>query len=84
MRNHTDKEITVQTVRSVEAYGRRGSRAGWACFTADRVLSDSFSEDRPAMRLHELSDAPTKMHKAVGSQLIYNRESRQSLIRCSS
>ena len=78
VRNHTGKGITVQAVRSVEASGDSFHGPSGAP-SADRVLSDSFSEDRPAMRLHELGDAPTKMHKAVGSQLIYNRESRESL-----
>jgi hypothetical protein len=78
VRNHTEKEMTLQAVRSVEAAGA-DIHGPDGRPSADRVLSDSFSEDRPAMRLHELSDAPTKMHKAVGSQLIYNRESRQSL-----
>ncbi len=78
VRNHTGKEVTVEAVRSVEASGENTSGPSGPP-SADRVLSDSFSEDRPAMQLHELSDAPTKMHKAVGSQLIYNRQSRQSL-----
>ena len=79
VRNRTGNEITVQAVRSVEASGDNIHGPGGPQ-PSDRVLSDSFSEDRPAMRLHELSDAPTKMHKAVGSQLIYNRESGQSLL----
>lgn len=45
---------------------------------ADRVLSDSFSEDRPAMKLRDLGDAENNMHRAVGVQLVYNRQSRQS------
>jgi alpha-galactosidase len=45
----------------------------------DRVLSDSFSEDRPAMKIHDLGDAEHGMHRAVGSQLIYNRQSDESL-----
>ena len=44
-----------------------------------RVLSDSFSEDRPAMQLRDLANAEHQMHRAVGSQLIYNRESHASL-----
>ena len=45
----------------------------------DRVLSDSFSEDRPAMQIRNLGDAEHGMHRAVGSQLIFNRQSRESL-----
>jgi alpha-galactosidase len=47
---------------------------------ADRVLSDSFSEDRPEMRIFDLGKAPEGVHRAVGSQLIYNQESKQSLL----
>ncbi len=43
----------------------------------DRVLSDSFSEDRPAMRIHDLADTEG-MHRGVGSQLLYNRQSHLS------
>ena len=46
---------------------------------ADRVLSDSFSENRPDMKIYDLAQATDGMHRAVGSQLIYNRQSRQSL-----
>jgi alpha-galactosidase len=45
----------------------------------DRILSDSFSEDRPAMQIHDLGDADHQMLRAVGSQLIYNRQSHESL-----
>lgn len=44
----------------------------------DRVLSDSFSEDRPAMRIRDLADADKQMHRGVGSQLVYNRQSHLS------
>ena len=42
----------------------------------DRVLSDSFSEDRPNITIHDLDE--TAMHRGVGSQLLYNRESHES------
>ncbi|MGB8915877.1 MAG: PKD domain-containing protein, partial [Candidatus Sulfotelmatobacter sp.] len=47
--------------------------------SADRVLSDSFSEDWPDLALYDLGEAPGGMHRGAGSQLIYNRESKQSL-----
>ena len=47
--------------------------------SADRVLSDSFSEDWPPLQIYDLGKAPKDMHRAVGSQLIYNRESKESL-----
>jgi alpha-galactosidase len=45
----------------------------------NRVLSDSFSEDRPAITIRNFADAEKQMHRAVGSQLIYNRRSHESL-----
>ena len=47
--------------------------------SADRVLSDRFSEDWPDLALYDLGEAPGGMHRGAGSQLIYNRESKQSL-----
>lgn len=44
----------------------------------DRVLSDSFSEDRPGMKLHDMGDSENQVHRAVGSQLIYNQETKES------
>ena len=79
VRNTTGKALSVQAIRSMEAAGKDlvnlGGREG-----ADRVLSDSFSEDRPDMRILDLAQAPEGVHRGVGSQLIYNRESKQSLL----
>ena len=44
------------------------------------MLSDSFSEDRPNLRIFDLGQAPDGVHRGVGSQLIYNQESKQSLL----
>jgi len=76
--NTTGEVITVSTIRSIHATGSTSvDLKGPAA--ADRVLSDSYSEDRPALKIRDLADGPDGMHRAVGSQLIYNRESRQSL-----
>lgn len=78
VRNTTGKTVNVQAIRSVDADG--GSIANLdGPASADRVLSDSFSEDRPAMKIHDLGDAEHQMHRGVGSQLIYNQQSRESL-----
>jgi alpha-galactosidase len=76
--NSTSATIQVQAIRAVDASGGvipnlDGPPA------EDRVLSDSFSEDRPAMQIHDLSDAKLQMQRAVGCQLVYNRQSRGSL-----
>jgi hypothetical protein len=71
VRNTGSHPITVQSLRSVEATGRGIADLGGPD-TSDRVLSDSFSEDRPGIRIHDLQDVTRGMHRAVGSQLIYN------------
>lgn len=77
VRNTTGKPVEVRSIREVDASGDNIALDGPVA--SDRVLSDSFSEDRPAMQIHELGDAKDGMHRAVGSQLIFNRESQQSL-----
>ncbi len=67
----------VQRLRLLDAAGPEIVRLGGDA-AADRVLSDSFSEDRPAMQLRDLGDAEKQVHRAVGAQLIYNRKSRES------
>jgi alpha-galactosidase len=78
LQNGTQKQITVQAIRLLEAAGEPRVNLA-APDSADRVLSDSFSEDRPAMAIHDLLAAEDGMHRGVGSQLIYNRQSKQSL-----
>jgi alpha-galactosidase len=78
VQNSAGKEVTVQAIRSVEALGEPILNLGGGQ-SADRVLSDSFSEDWPDLALYDLGGVSGKMHRGVGSQLIYNRESKQSL-----
>jgi hypothetical protein len=78
VRNTTPKPLEVQALRLVEFASSPMLELGGP-ESADRILSDSFSEDRPAMAIHDLTDAPSGLHKGVGSQLIYNRQSGQSL-----
>ena len=76
--NSTNAAIHVQAIRVVDATdGIIPDLGGPAA--QDRVLSDSFSEDRPAMKIHDLADTKLRMHRAVGCQLVYNRHSRQSI-----
>jgi hypothetical protein len=77
--NHGNKTVAVQTIRPIEALRTRIIDLGGP-EDADRVLSDSLSEDRPELRIHDLlEEMPQEMHRAVGSQLIYNRRSGKSL-----
>jgi hypothetical protein len=76
--NTSGKAVTVEAIRSVEALGKTVINLG-ARDAADRALSDSFSEDWPTLKIYDLGQAPKLMHRGAGSQLIYNRESKQSL-----
>jgi hypothetical protein len=78
VQNTTEKPLTLQSVRALELIGNPLLNLGGHA-SADRVLSDSYSEDRPALQLYDLGKAPGGVHRGVGSQLIYNRESKQSL-----
>lgn len=76
--NGTGAAMHVEAIRVVDAAGDDVVNLDGPA-AADRVLSDSFSEDRPAMRIHDLADTQGGMHRGVGSQLLYNRESHESL-----
>ena len=78
VKNASDKPLTVQAIRSLDAKGAPVVDLGGSD-SSDRVLSDSFSEDRPGIAIHDLSDATDGMHRAVGSQLIYSRGTKRSL-----
>ena len=78
MLNTTEKAVTVQAIRNLQISGSSKINLNGPQ-SADRVLSDSFSEDRPQLAIHDLGDAPDGMLRAAGSQLIYNRTSGQSL-----
>lgn len=76
--NNTGRPISVRAIRSLHVTdGPVISLNGPA--SADRILSDSYSEDRPQLAIRELADGPNGLHRAVGSQLIYNRTSGESL-----
>jgi alpha-galactosidase len=80
VRNTTGKATSVQAIRSVEAMGDSIINLNLGGRPSDeRILSDSFSEDWPDLVIYDLADAPGGMHRGVGSQLIYNRQTKQSL-----
>jgi hypothetical protein len=76
--NTTNRVITVQGIRSLQAEDARVLNLNGPA-SADRILSDSYSEDRPQLAIRDLGTAPGGIHRAVGSQLIYNRQSGESL-----
>src|SRR5437870_4964503 len=70
------RSIHIEAIRPIEA--RQGKILDLGGPVAlDRVLSDSYSEDRPALKIRDLGDGES-VHRGVGSQLLYNRESRLS------
>jgi hypothetical protein len=75
LRNTTAQQVNVESIRPVTALGTSILDLNGAP-AEDRVLSDSFSEDRPNITIHDLGD--DEMYRGVGSQLIYNRRSHES------
>jgi len=76
--NTTSHPVTVTAIRAIQASGAGGIDLG-GLSSADRVLSDSYSEDRPQLTIRDLGTAPGGVHRGVGSQLIFNKQSGQSL-----
>jgi len=91
LQNTSAQTITVQNIRVLDVISRPRVNLG-APNNADRVLSDSYSEDRPPLEIMDLGkahvylggdqfgDAYSDVHLGVGSQLIYNQKSRYSLL----
>jgi alpha-galactosidase len=78
VRNTTQKPLEVQGIRAIEIRDPRLLDLG-APASALRILSDSFSEDRPAMAIRDFGDDKDGLYRGVGSQLLYNRQSKQAL-----
>ncbi|MGO9084897.1 MAG: PKD domain-containing protein [Candidatus Sulfotelmatobacter sp.] len=78
IQNHSARTFEVQSIRTLESEGKTilDLHANPA---ADRVLSDSFSEDWPPLQIFDLGKAPGGVHRAVGSQLVYNQQSKESV-----
>lgn len=91
LKNTGNATAQIQAIRVLDATGTTVVNLG-AAENDERVLSDSFSEDRPPLHIFDLgkareylgedsySDNLTPVHFAVGSQLIYNRASHYSLL----
>lgn len=76
VKNTTPKTVTVQAIRLLDAAEQTPINLGGPP-AADRVLSDSFSEDHPVLKILDLGAVPGGMHRAVGSQLVFNRQSHE-------
>ena len=90
LKNRGASPVTVQDIRVMDMIGAplvdlHGPES------SDRILSDSFSEDRPPLHIFDLGkarlyegedsygDSLADVHFAVGSQMLYNRNSGYSL-----
>ncbi|HEV2493094.1 MAG TPA: glycoside hydrolase family 36 protein [Terriglobia bacterium] len=76
--NHTAKGVTVEAIRDVDATGSPRVNLGGP-ESADRVLLEGFTED-PTIKIGDLAQAPHGTYFGVGTGLIYNLESKQSLL----
>src|ERR1700733_1014752 len=76
--NSTSLPVDVQAIHVVRSSSGTVMRLNGPD-AEDRILSDSFSEDTPQLKLMDLGGPPDGMHRAFGSQLVYNRQSGQSL-----
>ena len=76
--NTTPRPVSVTAIRAIRAEDAPVINLNGPP-SADRILSDSYSEDRPQLAIRDLGSAPGGLHRAVGSQLIFNRQSGQSL-----
>ncbi len=76
--NATAHPVSVTAIRAIHAEDAPGINLDGPA-NADRILADSYSEDRPQLAIRDQGTAPSGVHRAVGSQLIYNRQSGQSL-----
>ncbi len=76
--NHTSKAVSVQAIRDVDAVGSPRVNLGGP-ESADRVMLEGFTED-PTIKIGGLDQAPHGTYFGVTNGLIYNRQSRQSLL----
>jgi alpha-galactosidase len=76
--NHTSKVVSVEAIRNVDAIGSPRVNLGGP-ESADRVLLEGFTED-PTINIGGLEQAPNGIYFGVSDGLIYNLESKQSLL----
>ena len=75
--NRTALPIHLSRIRILDAVDS-GVASLMGSVAGTRVLSDSFSEDTPKVRIREFPDMPYAAHIAAGSQLLYNMQSKMS------
>jgi alpha-galactosidase len=73
--NPASQTFKIQAIRPVAASGHNILNLGGDS-SSDRIYSDALSY---GVQILDLKDAPNGMHRGVGSQLIYNRQSHRSI-----
>ena len=76
--NHTSNAVSVEAIRDVDAMGQPRVNLGGS-ERSDRVLLEGFTED-PTIKIGGLDEAPNGTYFGVTTGLIYNLESKQSLL----
>ena len=76
--NHTSKSVSVQAIRDVDALGNPRVNLG-GTEGADRFLFESISED-PTIHIGGLDQAPNGAYVGFRDALVYNRQTKQSLL----
>lgn len=76
--NHNANATTVDAIRDLDAIGNLKVNLGGA-ESGDRVMLEGFTED-PTIKIGGLDQAPDGTYFGVGTGLIYNLESKQSLL----
>lgn len=76
--NHAAQSVSVEAIRDVDAIGNPRINLGSA-ESADRFMFESFTED-PTIPIGGLDQAPNGTYFGVRDGLIYNLQSKQSLL----
>jgi len=76
--NQSTKPFVVEAIRIIEAIGHPPLDLGGREDSL-RIMSDTFSEDVEAPRIYDLGSKSDGYYRGVGTQIIYNRESKQTL-----
>lgn len=76
--NHTTKTVSVESIRDVDALGNPRINLG-STEATDRFMFESFTED-PTIPIGGLDQAPVGAYFGVRDALIYNLQSKQSLL----
>lgn len=75
--NNTSRTVRLEAIRSMDAFGSPRVNLG-GHEASDRVMSDNFGLRGPT--IDNIDQAPQALHRAEWSQLIYNKDTKNSLL----